>query len=149
MFALIDPTRGNLVVDVRAEKFDVAAPFFWDLAPDGTVANTHTLTGGVLALTPEAVARQQPVTIVPTSCTPLTFINKFTDAEQLAIVTATLSVPQIKLFYDKLLASQEVVFNDPRLSAGLSALVAAGLLTQERMDVVLPPSLRSSGVTVL
>lgn len=81
------------------------------------------------------------------SCTPLQFVDRFTDDEQLAIVSATMSNPAVKLWYDKLLAAQEVVFADPRLSAGLDNLVAAGLITAERKAQILPNA--TEGVTVL
>lgn len=84
-----------------------------------------------------------------TSCTPLQFIDRFTEAEQLAVVSATLAVPQVKLWYDKLIAATEVVFADPRVAAGLDALVAAGLLTQARSEAILPLTVRSSGVPSL
>lgn len=69
---------------------------------------------------------------LPASITPLQFIERFTEAEQIAIVTAAMSNPELRLWYDKLMAAQEVVFSDPRLSSGLDALVAAGLITAER-----------------
>jgi len=69
--------------------------------------------------------------------TPLQFVERFTEEEQLAIATATLSDPQIKLWYDKLLASQEVVADDPRLGAGMNAMVSAGLITAQRKDEIL------------
>jgi hypothetical protein len=80
--------------------------------------------------------------------TPLQFIDRFTDEEQLAIVSATMTNPVVKLWYDKLLAAQEVVFADPRLSVGLDGLVAAGLITAERKAEILPEA-QTSGVTVL
>jgi len=84
----------------------------------------------------------------PASTTPLQFFERFTDAEQLAIVTATMTNPVVKLWYDKLLASTSVVFADPRLSAGLDNLVTAGLITAERKAEILPEA-QTSGVTVL
>lgn len=71
--------------------------------------------------------------------TPLQFIERFTQAEQLAIVTAAMSSAELRLWYDKLMAAQEVVFSDPRLPAGLDALVAAGLITAERKVELLTP----------
>lgn len=84
----------------------------------------------------------------PLSTTPLQFLERFTDAEQLAIVTATMSDPVVKLWYDKLLAARDVVFADPRLSAGLDTLVSAGLITEARKAEILPEA-QTSGVTVL
>jgi hypothetical protein len=101
----------------------------------------------------EFVAEVPVVTIItaqqPTVITPLQFINRFTDAEQLAIVTATMQSPVVKLWYDKLLAAQSVEFADPRVASGLDSLVAAGLLTQDRALEILPMSVRSQGTTVL
>lgn len=71
------------------------------------------------------------------SLTPLAFIERFTEPEQLAIVTASMQVPAIKLWYDKLLSAGEVVQTDPRLIAGMAALVDAGLITTERSAEVL------------
>lgn len=65
--------------------------------------------------------------------TPLQFMELFTDAEQLAIVTATLANPAVKLWYDKMLAAQQINLSDARVTAGLAALVAAGLISQERV----------------
>jgi len=68
----------------------------------------------------------------------LEFIEKFTDEEQLAIVTATLANPTVKLWYDKLLAADSINLEDARLIAGMDALVAASLLTAERKDAIMP-----------
>ena len=95
---------------------------------------------------------QEP-TIIPvtpaTSCTPLQYVERFTDTEQLAIVTATMNNAAVKLWYDKLMAASEVVFADPRLSSGMDALVAAGLITQARSEEILPLNVRSTGVQSL
>ncbi|MFN7725142.1 MAG: XkdW family protein [Rubrivivax sp.] len=96
-----------------------------------------------------ALLEPTPPAPLATSCTPLQFIDRFTEAEQLAVVSATLAVPQVKLWYDKLIAATEVVFADPRVAAGLDALVAAGLLTQARSEAILPLNVRSSGVPSL
>jgi hypothetical protein len=84
-----------------------------------------------------------------TSCTALQFMDRFTEAEQLAVVSATMASPQVKLWYDKLIAATEVVFADPRLSAGMDALVGNGLITQARSLEILPMAVRSSGMVQL
>lgn len=78
--------------------------------------------------------------------TPLEFIDRFTYDEQIAIVTATLQNPAVKLWYDKLLAASFVSFDDPRLSAGLDVLVQAGLLTAERRAEIIPEVIQVSEV---
>ena len=77
--------------------------------------------------------------------TPLQFMERFTEAEQLAITTAAQSTPSVRMWYDRLIAASEVVQNDPRLQAGMSAMVAAGLLTQARADAIMDWSQPSAG----
>lgn len=69
----------------------------------------------------------------------LEFIDLFTDAEQLAIVGATMQSAQIKLWYDKMLGANFVSLNDERTIAGLNALVAAQLITAARKKIILTP----------
>ena len=69
--------------------------------------------------------------------TPLQFMELFTDAEQLAIVTATMSNAAVKLWYDKMLAAQEIVRTDERVVSGMAALVAYELITQSRADEIM------------
>ena len=160
--ALISPTEsvadGVRIAEVTDYAFPVSPPLYWIDVPDGVDASTHHLTmDGAVVLTPEPPTEPQlswggqsiPVTnMAPTSITPLEFIDRFTEAEQLAIVTATMTNPVVKLWYDKLLAAQSVVFADPRLSAGLDGLVDAGLITAERKAEILPES-GTAGVAVL
>ena len=59
-------------------------------------------------------------------------LDLFTQAEQLAVVTATMADPQVKLMYDRLLGAAFLSYEDPETEQGLQLLVAKGLLTQER-----------------
>jgi len=68
---------------------------------------------------------------------PLDFLNLFTEAEQLAVVQAGLANAAVKLWYDKALAATYITLDDPRVEAGLGALTAAGLLSEERKLAVL------------
>ena len=68
---------------------------------------------------------------------PLDFLNLFTEAEQLAVVQATLSNAAVKLWYDRVLAATYITLDDPRVETGLAALTAAGLLSEERKLAVL------------
>lgn len=63
-------------------------------------------------------------------------LDLFTQAEQLAVVTATLTDPVVKLMYDRLIGSAYMSYEDPETEQGLSLLVSKGLLTQERKDEV-------------
>lgn len=69
--------------------------------------------------------------------TSLAFIELFTPEEQLAVVTAAMQSPDLRLWYDKLMAADQVVFDDPRLLEGMGAMVSAGLITQARHDEIL------------
>lgn len=84
------------------------------------------------------------ISLTSAKTTPLQFMSLFTQEEQLAITAASLQSPEVRLWYDQLIASTEVVNTDPRIAGGLDSLVAAGLLTQARRDTILPPT---SGVT--
>jgi hypothetical protein len=72
----------------------------------------------------------------PPSFTALEFLDLFTEAEQLAIVTAGLQNAAVKLWYDRALAAQFITIADPRTAGGLAALVSAGLLTEERRAAI-------------
>jgi len=92
------------------------------------------------ALAPAAIGPFLPPSPPPTSLTPLQFIDRLSEAEQLALATAAMTQAPIKIWYDKLLAADTLTLDDPRLAAGLQAMVAAGLLTPSRaLDLVGAP----------
>ena len=66
----------------------------------------------------------------------LEFLDLFTEPEQLAIVGASMQSATIKLWYDRTLAASFVTIEDPRVTAGLAALVAAELITEARRDEI-------------
>lgn len=76
-------------------------------------------------------------TPAPPRFVPLDFLDLFTEAEQLAVVQATLSNAAVKLWYDRALAATYITLDDPRVETGLQALVDAGLLTEQRKLAVL------------
>ena len=63
----------------------------------------------------------------------LDFLDRFSEQTQLKIVTEAMRIPAIRLWYDRLLAAQQVDLNSPRLRAGLEAMRQAGLLTTEEI----------------
>lgn len=63
-------------------------------------------------------------------------LDLFTEAEQLAVVSATMVVPEVKLWYDRMIGADFVTYGDPRTEAGLQALVDAELLTPLRKSEI-------------
>lgn len=63
-------------------------------------------------------------------------LDLFTQAEQLEVVTATMSDPMVKLMYDRLLGAEYLTYEDPETEQGLSLLVSKGLLTAERKSAI-------------
>jgi len=61
----------------------------------------------------------------------LEFLELFAP-ERRAIKAAAMSDVDIGIWYDDTVAAQFVTYSDPRVEAGLTALVDAGLLTPER-----------------
>lgn len=61
----------------------------------------------------------------------LDFLRLF-DLERRAIKQAAMQNVDIGIWYDDTVAAQFVIYSDPRVEAGLAALVDAGLLTPER-----------------
>lgn len=94
-----------------------------DVGPD----ETHSETQPVLALQPAERTRFSS----------LEFLERFTEQEQLTVVTATMQNPQVKLWYDKLLAAEYVDINDPRTEGGIDALISAGLIQASRKSTLL------------
>lgn len=140
--ALISPSEaiesGFRIVAMSDTEFPVAPPLYWVDAVGEIDPDLDFYEPGVgFARRPDPVVEEPSPTPGPTlppaaQITPLQFIDRFTGSEQLSIAEATLQNAQVKLWYDKLLAASFVDLTDPRLSAGLDALVSFGLITPER-----------------
>ena len=63
-------------------------------------------------------------------------LDLFTQAEQLEVVTATMTDPLVKLMYDRLLGAEYLTYEDPETEQCLSLLVSKGLLTAERKSAI-------------
>lgn len=64
-------------------------------------------------------------------------LDLFTPAEQLAVVTATMTDPVVKLLYDRLIGAAYLTYEDPEMERGLSLLVVKELLTMERKEQII------------
>lgn len=67
----------------------------------------------------------------------LDFLDRFSETTQLAVVAAASQNPEIRLWYDRLLANGSVDLKSPRLIAGLNVMRNAGLMTQNEIDIAL------------
>ena len=59
-------------------------------------------------------------------------LDLFTQGEQLAVVTATMTDPVVKLMYDRLLGAAYLTYEDAETEQGLQLLFDKGLLTAAR-----------------
>jgi hypothetical protein len=66
---------------------------------------------------------------------PLDFINLFTASEQSALATTVQQNPALFLWYTKMLATASVDVAAPETAAAVSALAAAGVITQMRIPI--------------
>ena len=101
------------------------------------IFNVTTGTEQTMEVSVEELASFSGVSSAVRRLVPLDFLNLFTEAEQLAVVQAGLANAAVKLWYDKALAATYITLDDPRVEAGLTALTAAGLLSEERKLAVL------------
>lgn len=63
-------------------------------------------------------------------------LDLFTPAEQLKVVTSTMSDPVVKLMYDRLINAAFWTYEDPETERGLVMLVKKDLLTDERKSAI-------------
>jgi len=110
-------------------------PIAW--GDDGRIEGRAGLTAGQSAALDAVIAAHDPTRLPPPVWTPLEFIERFAEAEQLAIKAASRTNDALDLWFDKLRAAQVVVADDPRTVAGMKALVDAGLITAARRDEIL------------
>lgn len=59
-------------------------------------------------------------------------LDLFSPSEQLAVVTATMSDPVVKLIYDRMIGAAYMSYEDPETEQGLALLLDKGLITPER-----------------
>lgn len=65
------------------------------------------------------------------------FMQLLTEAEQDAIADAARTSTPIKKWYDQAVAENDINMENPRLVAGMQALVGAGLITSQRHDEII------------
>lgn len=70
---------------------------------------------------------------------PLQFMARFTPSEQLQIAGTALVQPELSLWLLRLAAATQIDLVNVQTLAGVQALVAYGLIPQDRADAVLAP----------
>ena len=111
------------------------------LGDDGKVIDAYPgkTDEEVLAAIAEQQAAQEQSTEPSSSrvLTKLQFLNRFTNEELAAVYTAAKTNVLIEVFMDKLKLAQDINLDDPQTVGGLQTLVAAGLLSEARVQEVL------------
>lgn len=108
--------------------------------PTRVVVNVLTGESSVVPLSQEEIEQRNAEANEPVPArrfAPLDFLDLFTEDEQIAVITAGYSSAVVKRWYDRVLAATYITLDDPRVEAGLGALTAAGLLSEERKLAVL------------
>lgn len=131
-------TYNNQPIDNQAWQHESGKLYLKDWILELDTPEKRTEAGIVEVAEPEP---QAPQLMYKTQFTSLEYLGKFTEAEQLAVVSATLQNAQIKLWYDKMLAASYVDITDPRTIGGLDALIQFGLLAASRKEEILTPEL--------
>lgn len=108
----------------------VGIPSFLIDPSDQLVTVDATITGFESVILPPTPIITQPIS-------KLTFLDKFTDAELAAILTAAKTVVQVEVFVKKLDAASEVNLGDSRTIAGVQALEQFGLIGTGRASQIL------------
>lgn len=121
----------------HSETLDPSGPMPWAYTrtppPETQGDEVAQWANGKWIVLPERPARP----VVWPQFTALQMLDLFTEEEQIAVVSATMTVPAVKLWYDRLIAATFVTYEDPRTEGGLQALVDAGLLAPGRKaDIV-------------
>lgn len=85
----------------------------------------------------------QPPPGLGTRITPLAFINRWAQEEEIAIRTAAKDSVAIEALIARVQLASFIDLADPRTVAGIDALVSAGLLTQARGTAILTDPVQS------
>ena len=137
-------------------KTDIDIARIWEqegqVVPPALIEYRQALRDITLQADPLNIIWPIPPTVLPVDERYPIFTGKnkldiFSTEEQIAIGTASLSVPAVKLVYDRFLSAVYVTYEDPEVEYGLNILMEAGLLSPERkaeiVTSLLPPAQRS------
>jgi hypothetical protein len=92
----------------------------------------------LIALGIEFIEGDYPVPpIQPTPLTHKQFMDRFTDTELAAIMTAAKSSIELELWFKRFEMAQDILLNDPQTISGVNALETAGLIAEGRATEIL------------
>jgi hypothetical protein len=89
----------------------------------------------VSASWPPAPAAPSAPTVISSSA----FLDRFTDAEDIAIHTAAQTSAAVASFLTRLAVTKTIDLKNPKIEAAIKALVVANLLTAARETAILTP----------
>jgi len=95
------------------------------------------LPGG--AVVRELITTESEVMLQPITLTRLQFMERFTDAELVAIYDAASVSTAVLVWLEKLRATEQITLTDPRTVAGVQALEAQKLIEVGRVNEILTP----------
>jgi len=75
--------------------------------------------------------------VAPTPLTHKQFMDRFTDSELAAIMTAAKSSIELELWFKRFEMAQEIILSDPQTVTGVNALETAGLIATGRATEIL------------
>jgi hypothetical protein len=75
--------------------------------------------------------------VAPVPLTHKQFMDKFTDSELAAIMTAAKSSIELELWFKRFEMAQDILLNDPQTISGVNALETAGLIATGRASEIL------------
>lgn len=120
-FAVVE---SNVIVNVACAVEPLASN--WESLPEGAGIGWRRASKSKPFLPPASAPAEFPRFVGNAK------LDLFTQAEQLAVVTATMADPMVKLMYDRLLGAAYLSYEDPETEQGLALLMDKGLLTPER-----------------
>jgi hypothetical protein len=89
------------------------------------------------ALGIEFIDGDYPTPVIVTPLTHKQFMDRFTDSELAAIMTAAKSSIELELWFKRFEMAQDILLTDPQTIAGVNALEAAGLIAEGRATEIL------------
>lgn len=81
-----------------------------------------------------AAAVDEPMPSQPVLLTRLQFMDLFTQEELVTLYTAAKTEVALEVFLDQFRVTEQIALNDPKVIAGLQALVDLGIVSAERVQ---------------